>query len=135
MASVSSAGIGSGLDVPALVEKLVTAEGDPVRSRLDRKEAKLQAGLSAIGTLKSALSEFQSSLGGFQKMESLQSMAATSDDEGIINGNMENPAVKIIPARPILLMMKAVPGREALDSNIARINPAYASSGARIVQE
>ena len=92
MASISSAGIGSGLDVPALVEKLVTAEGDPVRSRLDRKEAKLQAGLSAIGTLKSALSEFQSSLGGFQKMESLQSMAATSDDEGVLNVTASNIA-------------------------------------------
>ncbi|MDH5446328.1 MAG: flagellar filament capping protein FliD [Gammaproteobacteria bacterium] len=92
MASISSAGIGSGLDVPALVEKLVNAEGDPIRSRLDRKEAKLQAGLSAIGTLKSALSEFQSSLGGFQKMESLQSMAATSDDEGILTVTASNNA-------------------------------------------
>jgi len=92
MASVSSAGIGSGLDVPALVEKLVTAEGDPVRSRLDRKEAKLQAGLSAIGTLKSSLSEFQSSLKGFQKMESLQSMAATSDDEGVLTVSASNLA-------------------------------------------
>jgi len=92
MASISSAGIGSGLDVPALVEKLVTAEGDPIRSRLDRKEAKLQAGLSAIGTLKSALAEFQSSLKGFQKMESLQSMAATSDDEGVVTVSASNLA-------------------------------------------
>lgn len=90
MASV--AGIGTGLDVPGLVEKLVTAEGAPVRSRLDRKEAKLQEGLSAIGSLKSSLSEFQSSLQGFQKMESLQTMAATSDDEGVVIVTANNGA-------------------------------------------
>ncbi len=92
MSSISSAGVGSGLDVPALVEKLVNADGDPVRSRLDRKEAKLQAGLSAIGTLKSSLSELQSSLQGFQKMESLQTMAAVSDDEGVLTVTASNIA-------------------------------------------
>lgn len=92
MASISSAGIGSGLDVPALVEKLVNAEGDPIRTRLDRKEAKLQEGLSAIGTLKGTLSEFQSALKGFQKMEALQSMAATSDDEGVLTVSASNGA-------------------------------------------
>lgn len=92
MASISSAGIGSGLDVPALVDKLVKAEGDPIRTRLDRKEAKLKEGLSAIGTLKSALSEFQTSMKGFQKMESLQSMSATSDDEGVLTVSASSSA-------------------------------------------
>ncbi len=92
MAAISSAGFGSGLDVPGLVEKLVNAEGDPIRTRLDRKEAKLQEGLSAIGTLKGTMSEFQSALKGFQKMESLQSMSATSDDEGVVTVSASNLA-------------------------------------------
>lgn len=84
MASVSSAGIGFGLDVPSLVEKWVTAEGAPVHSRIDRKEVKFQAGLSAVGTLNNSLSEFQSSLQEFQEMESLQSMVVTYDAEGAV---------------------------------------------------
>ena len=62
MPRISSAGLGSGLDVPNLVEQLVAAEGDPIRSRIDRKEVTIQEGLSAIGTFKGALLDFQSSL-------------------------------------------------------------------------
>jgi len=42
-----------------LVSQLVAAEGQPAVFRLDTKEARLQADLSSIGTLKSALSDFQ----------------------------------------------------------------------------
>lgn len=81
MTSINSPGIGSGLDVQGLVEKLVTAEGGPVSARLDRKEAKAQAGLSAMGTFKSALAEFQTSLKSLRDPKALQAMSANSDNE------------------------------------------------------
>ena len=81
MATISSAGVGSGLDVSGLVEKLVAAEGEPVRMRLDRKEAELQAGLSAMGTFKGAVSEFQSSLEGLRNPEAFESISVTSSNE------------------------------------------------------
>lgn len=59
MGTIISSGIGSGLDVAGLVEQLVRAEGQPKQARLDVEEARLQAKISALGTLRSALSTFQ----------------------------------------------------------------------------
>jgi len=63
MATISATGIGSGLDVSGILEQIVEAERAPTENRLNLKEATLQAELSAFGTIKSAVSTFQSSLG------------------------------------------------------------------------
>lgn len=82
MPSITSAGAGgTGLDVPALVDKLVAAEGGPAKLRLDRKEAKLQAGLSAMGTFKGVVSGFQSSLNGLRKSDTFGHIKVTSSDK------------------------------------------------------
>ncbi|MDH5652950.1 MAG: flagellar filament capping protein FliD [Gammaproteobacteria bacterium] len=67
-----------------IVEKLVAAEGSPVTARLDRNEAKAQAGLSAMGAFKSALAELQTSLKGLQEPQNFQTMSAGSDDEDVL---------------------------------------------------
>ena len=54
-------GVGSSLDVNALVTQLMQAEQQPL-AVLATKEAKYQAKLSAYGSLKGALSSFQSSV-------------------------------------------------------------------------
>ena len=60
--AISSLGVGSGLDLNALVQGLVAAEREPVVSRLDKQEFQLQAELSAFGNLKSGLSALQDAL-------------------------------------------------------------------------
>ena len=62
MATITAAGIGSGLDVNGILEQIVAAERAPTENRLNAKEAILQAELTAFGTLKGAVSSFQSSL-------------------------------------------------------------------------
>ena len=62
MASITSSGIGSGIDIKSLVTQLVTAERTPVDTRLNQREAALQTRISALGGFKSALSTFQSAL-------------------------------------------------------------------------
>ena len=59
--ALSSPGIGSGLDINGLVSQLMALEQRPL-SLLNTKEAKLQAQLSAYGSLKGALSSFQSAV-------------------------------------------------------------------------
>ncbi|MCW8909027.1 MAG: flagellar filament capping protein FliD [Gammaproteobacteria bacterium] len=59
MASLSAAGIGSGLDVNSLLQQIVDAERGPKESQFTLKEARLQAELSAYGSLKGAVSTFQ----------------------------------------------------------------------------
>ena len=60
--SITSTGIASGLDIESLVTQLVSAEGAVESNRLTRSEAKFQAKLSAYGTLKGALSTFQTAI-------------------------------------------------------------------------
>ena len=81
MATITAANSGSGLDVRNLVDQLVAAEGGPVTSRLDRKEVSLQEGLSAIGTLKGALLDFQDSLEPLRKENAFKSINATSSND------------------------------------------------------
>ena len=84
MASITAPGIGSGLDINSLVGQLVQAEATPAVNVLDRREAGLQAELSAYGTLRSALSEFRSSVGFLSNVSAFQSIDASSSDEDIL---------------------------------------------------
>lgn len=92
MPTISSAGIGSGIDVNGLVDKLVTAEGAPVKKRLDRKEAELQAGLSAMGTFKGAVSEFQASLEALRDSETFSAIKANAANEEVVSVSASNEA-------------------------------------------
>lgn len=81
MASITSMGLGSGLDISSLVAQLVEAEGAPVSARLDRREAETTAELSALGTLKSALSSLQTSLEKLDEASDFGSLKAVSRNE------------------------------------------------------
>lgn len=94
MPTISSAGLGSGIDVNGIVDKLVTAEGEPVSKRLDRKEANLQLGLSALGTFKSALADFQSSLGKLTTPGAFNAVSSYSADEEIFSASAQNDAIE-----------------------------------------
>jgi len=92
MAAITSAGIGSGLDIEGLVSKLVAAEGQPASLRLARKEAVLQANLSALGKPKSALSSFQSSAQGLKDLSAFQVRKAASSHEDLFAVSATNAA-------------------------------------------
>ncbi len=84
MATISSPGLGSGLDIRGLVDQLLAAEGQPATARLDRREAQLQAELSALGTFRSAVSEVQSALSALADIGAFRTRRATSTDSGIL---------------------------------------------------
>lgn len=62
----ASLGIGSGIDMANMVNQLMELEAVPL-TRLQTKQAKETAKLSAYGQVKSALSEFRSALSGLVK--------------------------------------------------------------------
>lgn len=59
MTTLSSAGIGSGLNVESIITGLMNIERQPI-SQLQTQQSSYQSKISAIGTLKSALSSLQS---------------------------------------------------------------------------
>ena len=59
MATISSTGIGSGLDINSLVSQLVAAERAAPEQRINRDTAKATTEFTALATLKGAMSSFQ----------------------------------------------------------------------------
>lgn len=83
MATITSTGIGSGLDVTGLVKQLMASERQPL-TLLDQKEALIQAKLSAYGSFKSALSSFQSAMSGLSSLSKFQAFSASSADTSLV---------------------------------------------------
>jgi flagellar hook-associated protein 2 len=90
--AISSPGIGSGIDIKNLVPDLVAAEREPTLNRLASKEANLQAELSAVGLLKSALSDFQSKFSGLKDATTFSNRTASSSDSEIAGFSADNDA-------------------------------------------
>ena len=79
---LSSPGIGSGLDVNGIVSQLMAIESQPLTA-LATKEAKQQAQLSAFGSLKSALSSFQSSVAALSSPAKFSTVTANLADTSL----------------------------------------------------
>jgi flagellar hook-associated protein 2 len=78
MASLSSPGIGSGLDVNGLVTQLVTAAKTAPQNAIDTRRNSNGAELSAIGSLTSALSALQDSLSSLTDGSAFTQFLATA---------------------------------------------------------
>ncbi len=92
MASITSAGLGSGLDVASLVTQLVAAERAAPDTRIARAQTKAQTTLSAIGGFRSALAGFQDAAkvlrdGGATKF------TATSGNSALLTATASTSAV------------------------------------------
>ncbi len=90
---IIASGIGSGLDIANLVSQLVAAEADPVNSRLNAQELELESEVSAFGTLKSALSAFETSLGKLQDSQNFSVYTATSSNDSVFAATTDSTAV------------------------------------------
>lgn len=93
MAIVSAMGLGSGMDINGIVRQLVEAEGAPAFNALDRRESEAQSRLSALGQLKSALSDFQSALKGLGGGDVFKTFSATSGNESLATISAASSAV------------------------------------------
>ena len=80
MAVLSSPGVGSGLDINGLVEKLVAAERAPQQAQINRQQTSTVTTISALGSLKGALGSFQNALSPLSTLSSITSRSAVSSD-------------------------------------------------------
>ncbi|MFV8833597.1 flagellar filament capping protein FliD [Aquisalimonas sp. APHAB1-3] len=89
MSSVSSLGVGSGLDIRQIVDDLVAAERAPAENRIERQEERLETEISAFGKVQSLMGDFQSNVAELQDPDSFVSRDAssTSDAVGISAGD------------------------------------------------
>jgi len=92
MATITAGGIGSGLDVTGILEQIVAAERGPAESRLNLKEAKLQAELSAFGSLKSTVNTFQASLGKLKSATFFNSSSVDVSNKDVLSASTSSIA-------------------------------------------
>ncbi len=90
---IQALGIGSGLDIQSLVAQLVAAERAPVESRLTRQAADVATRLSALGSLKGAISGFQGALEPLRTEAAFLARTATSADDSIFTASAGDDAV------------------------------------------
>ena len=85
--TVSSPGIGSGLDVNSIVTQLVAAERAPTDTRLANATSVDNAQISALGSLKSALSTLQTAAKAMSSTGSLGKSTAQSSDSSVFTAS------------------------------------------------
>lgn len=91
MAGVS--GIGSGIDINSIVGALVNAEKAPKEAQLARLEKASTTKFSALGTLKGALSEFQTAMKDLNSLALFEKRTATSSNTTALSASAEKTAL------------------------------------------
>jgi flagellar hook-associated protein 2 len=92
MSTISSTGIGSGLDIDSLVSKLVAAERSAGQTRIDTKKGKLTEQFSAMATLMGGMSAFQASLNSLVSSNSFKSRNVTLSDDAAFTAKATSSA-------------------------------------------
>jgi len=90
--TLSASGIGSGLDVNGIVTALMAVENKALAA-LDTRHASFESRISAYGTVKSAMSRFQSALSALTKASTFSSLAAKSSDTATFTASIAGLAV------------------------------------------
>ena len=84
MATITSAGVGSGLPVESLVSQLMAVERAPINV-IDTKEADITAKLTAFGTMKSALANLQTAARALATPALIAPIKTSVSDPGILS--------------------------------------------------
>ncbi|NMM05797.1 flagellar filament capping protein FliD [Polaromonas sp.] len=92
MASISSLGVGSNLELSSLLAQLTTAEKLPLRA-LDAKAASYTTKLSAYGTLQNSLGALQSASAKLSSLGLFQGVKAASSFTTVLTASAETTAV------------------------------------------
>lgn len=90
--AITSAGIGSGLDVNGIVSQLMQVEQQPL-TVLATKEAAFQATLSGLGSLRSAISSFQTSVKSLTDGTKFSQISASISDSSIATATTASSAI------------------------------------------
>jgi len=92
-ALITSTGIGSGLDIGAIVSSLTTAFGAAQTSQLTNQQSTLDSEVSAYGTFTAALDTLKLALPALEDPSQLAAFAATVADKNIASATTSSDAV------------------------------------------
>lgn len=121
--SLASPGLGSGLDINAIVGKLMAVESRPLTA-LAAKEASFQARITAFGTLKGGLSALQSALSGLLDARSMKTTTANVADTTLATATAGSAAA---PGKYSLKVSLLAQAHKIASTGVASVNDAVGS--------
>ena len=117
---ITASGLGSSLDVNGIVSQLMAVERQPL-ALLDRRESDYKAKLSAYGTLKGALSAFQSTMQGLADPAKFQAVKASSGDNSIFTATASTNG-KAVPGSYSVEVQQLAQQQKVHSEGFAEIN-------------
>jgi flagellar hook-associated protein 2 len=91
MATITASGIGSGLDVESIVTQLLAIERKPL-DNLESEERLINAQISAYGSLKSKIADFETAMKALATTDSFKLFSANSSDESVLTATADESA-------------------------------------------
>ncbi|WP_079201398.1 flagellar filament capping protein FliD [Pseudomonas sp. CC6-YY-74] len=85
-------GIGSGMDIDAIVKAMVGAEQAPKQGQLSKLESRTTTQLTNLGQLKGAISSFQTALAALNSPSSFLARTASSSDAKVLSASASQSA-------------------------------------------
>ena len=92
--SITSLGIGSGIDIESIVNQLVAVERRPIQF-LETRQAELDIQISALGLVQESVSNFQSSISDLKLSTGFRSFSVTSSDDQVLTAEAGEGSVPI----------------------------------------
>lgn len=90
--TISSTGLGSGLNIASIVSQLVSAEGTPQQTLLNNKQTGIQTQISAYGSLSASIAGVQAALAGLSTPQQFEGTVATVADKTIATASTDSSA-------------------------------------------
>lgn len=91
--NLSSPGIGSGIDVRGIIEKLMSVEKQPLIA-LETRNVELKAQVSAYGSLKGAVSTFRDAVAKLSDLAKFKVYTANSSDKDVVAATASSNAAR-----------------------------------------
>ncbi|HEY1058344.1 MAG TPA: flagellar filament capping protein FliD [Limnobacter sp.] len=93
MAAISSAGVGSGLDIEGIISQLMAAERKPLATISDQK-TQINTKISIYGIIKNSFADLQTAAQKLTSLGTLNPMKATSASDTIVGATASSTATK-----------------------------------------
>ena len=92
--SITSLGIGSGIDIESIVNQLVAVERRPIQF-LEAQQAEIDIQISALGLVKDSVATFQSALSDLNVASGFRSFYVKSSDDEVLTATADEGSVPI----------------------------------------
>ena len=123
---ITSAGIGSGLNVDAIVSQLVASAAAPENAQIQAKQASIGNEITAINSLQSALTTFQTAVQGLATTSAFTAFTASSSNPQIFTASAASTAT---PGTYSVQVNKLAQGEQLASAALAGGSSAYVGVG------